>query len=156
MRLDETQDETAARRQATRGPIVSAATVSRCALAARPPFDTSHGLFPGGVAMASRWFGWIRCWIPLAAVAAFAAALPCSLPAEELLGGHCNLAQGCNSSSWQPCQGPNIPCGQFMQCECNGAMAGACGATMSCNNFNVQCSPNKACFCSQNNMCVGR
>ena len=97
--------------------------------------------------MASRWFGWIRCWIPLAAVAAFAAALPCSLPAGDVTGGICGpQPHPCASSTWQPCK-PRAVC-MFMQCECNAGGNGQCTNATSCADTMMGGSPNVACRCT--------
>lgn len=95
-----------------------------------------------------------RSFLPLAAVVAFAVGVPFELPGADLVGGHCNLAMGCNNSTWNPCQGAAAACQMLWQCECNGAGA-RCAATTSCKDLNVNCSPATGCFCAQNDMCLG-
>ncbi len=106
--------------------------------------------------MSAHRVGFIRCVIPLAAIVAFAVAMPFGSPAADMVGGHCQLGNNkCNNSSWTGCQGPPVPCGTLMQCHCNGFAANRCAATTSCNDLNDQCSPDVGCFCSANDMCIG-
>jgi hypothetical protein len=93
--------------------------------------------------------------LPLVLLLALAAGWPLAQPAAGLIGGHCMLNEGCNSSSWQPCQGAG--CGDLRHCECNGASASNQYAltTPSCATQKMGCHPAATCFCSANDYCVG-
>ncbi len=103
--------------------------------------------------MSAHRFRFIGGVIPLAAIVGFAISVPLALPAAHMVGGHCQIAQGCISSSWQPCS-PNPPC-TFMQCECNGFGPRVCRLVASCADMMMGCMPNKACFCIGNDQCFG-